>query len=140
MPAPRSEYEPLLTPAEVSAIFRCDVKTVVRWDNQGKLTSIRTPGGHRRFLEREVRALFEGKPDPLAAPAATIWPPAVTGPAATAKRKITTAKITTVGQLVACDVVGLAKIGIKGEALDAVRLALYKKGLALKGEVVDKVA
>jgi excisionase family DNA binding protein len=52
--------EPLLTPGEVSTLFRCDVKTVTRWAVAGKLHSIRTPGGHRRFFENEVKALMRG--------------------------------------------------------------------------------
>jgi excisionase family DNA binding protein len=52
--------EPLLTPAEVATMFRVDPKTVTRWAKAGKLTSIRTLGGHRRYLETEVRALFTG--------------------------------------------------------------------------------
>lgn len=56
------EAEPLLTPAEVAAMFRVDPKTVTRWARAGKLTSIRTPGGHRRYREREVRALLAGVP------------------------------------------------------------------------------
>lgn len=55
---------PLLTPAEVSRLFRVDPKTVSRWANAGKLTSVRTPGGHRRFRESEVRALLASPPDP----------------------------------------------------------------------------
>ena len=54
------EAEPLLTPAEVATIFRVDPKTVTRWAQAGKLTAIRTPGGHRRFRESEVRALLAG--------------------------------------------------------------------------------
>lgn len=50
----------LLTPAEVAALFRVDAKTVSRWANAGKITSVRTPGGHRRFREDEVRALLRG--------------------------------------------------------------------------------
>lgn len=50
--------EQLLTPAEVAARFRVDPKTVTRWANSGKLSSIRTLGGHRRFKESEVRALL----------------------------------------------------------------------------------
>ena len=49
----------LLTTAEVAALFRVDPKTVTRWANAGKLSAIRTPGGHRRFRESEVRALLE---------------------------------------------------------------------------------
>lgn len=55
-----SQPEPLLTPAEVAALFCVDPKTVTRWAAAGKLTSIRTPGGHRRFREAEVRALLAG--------------------------------------------------------------------------------
>lgn len=53
-------YESLLTPAEVGAMFRVDPKTVTRWAKAGKLTSVRTVGGHRRFREAEVRALLAG--------------------------------------------------------------------------------
>ena len=56
------ESERLLTPAEVAAMFRVDPKTVTRWAKAGKLTSIRTLGGHRRYREAEVRALLEGIP------------------------------------------------------------------------------
>lgn len=48
--------ETLLTPAEVAALFRVDPKTVTRWAKAGKLSSIRTLGGHRRYSEAEVRA------------------------------------------------------------------------------------
>ena len=50
--------ENLLTPAEVAALFRVDPKTVTRWAKAGKLTSIRTLGGHRRYKESEVKALL----------------------------------------------------------------------------------
>ena len=56
------EAESLLTPAEVAALFRVDPKTVTRWAKAGKLTSIRTLGGHRRYREAEVRALLSGTP------------------------------------------------------------------------------
>ena len=52
--------ERLLTPSEVAALFRVDPKTVTRWAKAGKLTSIRTLGGHRRYRESEVRSLLEG--------------------------------------------------------------------------------
>jgi excisionase family DNA binding protein len=54
--------EPLLTPAEVATLFRVDPKTVTRWAQAGKLTSIRTLGGHRRYREHEVRDLLAGLP------------------------------------------------------------------------------
>jgi excisionase family DNA binding protein len=50
----------LLTPAEVGLMFRVDPKTVTRWAKRGKLTTIRTVGGHRRYREAEVRALLDG--------------------------------------------------------------------------------
>lgn len=56
-----TEPQPLMTPAEVSTLFRVDVKTVGRWAKAGKITSILTPGGHRRFREDEVHALL--RPD-----------------------------------------------------------------------------
>jgi excisionase family DNA binding protein len=55
----------LLTPGEVAALFRVDPKTVTRWAAAGRIGSIRTPGGHRRFRESEVRALLEGELDEL---------------------------------------------------------------------------
>lgn len=57
-----TEVESLLTPAEVAALFRVDPKTVTRWAKAGKLSSIRTLGGHRRYRESEVRALLAGIP------------------------------------------------------------------------------
>ena len=54
----RAAAERLLTPAEVAALFRVGPKTVTRWAKAGKLTSIRTLGGHRRFREAEMRALL----------------------------------------------------------------------------------
>jgi excisionase family DNA binding protein len=53
-----SDQEVLLTPAEVASLFRVDPKTVTRWAKSGKLTSIRTLGGHRRYKESEVKELL----------------------------------------------------------------------------------
>jgi excisionase family DNA binding protein len=50
--------ERLLTPGEVAALFRVDPKTVTRWASAGRIGSIRTPGGHRRFRESEVRSML----------------------------------------------------------------------------------
>lgn len=60
-----NEFEQLLTPAEVAQMFAVDPKTVTRWANAGKLTSIRTLGKHRRYRESEVRALLNStnRPD-----------------------------------------------------------------------------
>ena len=53
------EEETLLTPAEVAALFRVDPKTVTRWAKAGKLSSIRTLGGHRRYRADEVRRFLD---------------------------------------------------------------------------------
>ena len=54
----------LLTPAEVAHMFRVNPKTVTRWARSGKLTAIRTLGGHRRFRASEIeRALREMQQD-----------------------------------------------------------------------------
>ena len=54
-----SEAEVLLTPAEVASLFRVDPKTVTRWAKAGKLTAIRTLGGHRRYRASEVNSLLQ---------------------------------------------------------------------------------
>ena len=51
------DAEILLTPREVADLFGVDPKTVTRWAKAGKLTSIRTLGGHRRFRTSEVEDL-----------------------------------------------------------------------------------
>jgi excisionase family DNA binding protein len=51
--------EQLLTPSEVAAMFRVNPKTVTRWARAGKLTAIRTLGGHRRFKVSEIKRCLE---------------------------------------------------------------------------------
>ena len=57
-PASTDAAEHLLTPGEVASLFRVDPKTVTRWASAGRIGSIRTPGGHRRFRESEVRSML----------------------------------------------------------------------------------
>jgi excisionase family DNA binding protein len=52
------EPEELLTPSEVAAMFRVNPKTVTRWHRTGKVSAIRTLGGHRRFKASEIRRLL----------------------------------------------------------------------------------
>ena len=52
------DTDELLTPGEVAKIFRVDPKTVTRWAKSGKLTSIRTLGGHRRYHATEIARLL----------------------------------------------------------------------------------
>jgi excisionase family DNA binding protein len=48
----------LMTPSEVAVLFRVSPKTVTRWARAGKLTALRTLGGHRRFRAGEVREIL----------------------------------------------------------------------------------
>ena len=59
--APKPEHD-LLTPSEVAEAFRVDPKTVARWAQAGKLASVRTIGGHRRYRRADVEALLRGEP------------------------------------------------------------------------------
>ena len=52
------DHETLLNPAEVASLFRVDPKTVTRWAKAGKLTAVRTLGGHRRYRQSEVQSLL----------------------------------------------------------------------------------
>ena len=53
------DQDALLTPSEVAAMFRVNPKTVTRWARAGKISAIRTLGGHRRFRASEIRRLLE---------------------------------------------------------------------------------
>src|SRR6478609_9435371 len=55
---PRDD-DALLTPSEVAAMFRVNPKTVARWARAGKISAIRTLGGHRRFRASEIRQFLE---------------------------------------------------------------------------------
>ncbi len=48
-------HNELLTPAEVAVMFRVNPKTVTRWARAGKISAVRTLGGHRRFHADEIR-------------------------------------------------------------------------------------
>ena len=65
---PTSEDQPeeLLTPSEVAAMFRVNPKTVTRWARSGKISAIRTLGGHRRFRKSEIMRILDegGEPSP----------------------------------------------------------------------------
>ena len=53
------DHEELLTPSEVAAMFRVNPKTVTRWARSGKISAIRTLGGHRRFRASEIRKFLQ---------------------------------------------------------------------------------
>ena len=46
----------LMTPAQAAATLHVAPRTVARWAAAGKITSVRTPGGHRRYLTVDVDA------------------------------------------------------------------------------------
>jgi excisionase family DNA binding protein len=58
METPDIMDEKLLTPGEVAKLLRVDPKTVCRWANDGRISRLKTPGGHSRFRESEIRALL----------------------------------------------------------------------------------
>ncbi len=53
----------LLTPAEVAVMFRVNPKTVTRWARAGKISAVRTLGGHRRFRATEIRRFLSEAQD-----------------------------------------------------------------------------
>jgi excisionase family DNA binding protein len=48
---------------EASSMLGVHPSTLRQWADTGKIPTVRTPGGHRRFAESDVRALLE--PEPL---------------------------------------------------------------------------
>lgn len=52
----------LLRPREVAEIFGVRPTTIARWAREGRLTPLRTPGGHRRYTRSGIDALLTGGP------------------------------------------------------------------------------
>lgn len=48
----------MLTPRQVAEMFNVHPTTVGRWETEGRLVGVRTPGNHRRFREADVLALL----------------------------------------------------------------------------------
>jgi excisionase family DNA binding protein len=60
------ETDDLLRPREVAELFGVRTTTIARWAREGRLTPMRTPGGHRRYSRAGVRELLadgEAEPD-----------------------------------------------------------------------------
>jgi excisionase family DNA binding protein len=49
----------LLTRTEVAEIFQVSPSTVTRWAEEGKLPSVKTLGGHRRYAAKAVMELIQ---------------------------------------------------------------------------------
>lgn len=50
----------LLRTREVALLFQVSERAVTDWAGKGRLPSVRTPGGHRRYPAAAVRELLEG--------------------------------------------------------------------------------
>jgi excisionase family DNA binding protein len=50
----------LLRTREVALLFQVSERAVTDWARRGRLPSVRTPGGHRRYPAKAVRDLLEG--------------------------------------------------------------------------------
>jgi excisionase family DNA binding protein len=51
---PLHDPDDLLRPREVAEIFGVRTTTIARWAREGKLTPLRTPGGHRRYSREAI--------------------------------------------------------------------------------------
>ena len=56
-----------LRTAQVAELLHVSPKTVSRWTQEGRLPYLRTLGGHRRYPDREIRALLETLSEPSSA-------------------------------------------------------------------------
>lgn len=59
MTGAHEQDDELLTATEVAELFGVTPRTVTRWANEGKLTALRTEGGHRRYRPSEVHELHD---------------------------------------------------------------------------------
>ena len=48
----------LLRTREVALLFQVSERAVTDWARKGRIPSVRTPGGHRRYPADEVRSLL----------------------------------------------------------------------------------
>lgn len=56
----KSKY---MTPGAVAESFNVTTKTVTRWASEGKLSYIRLPSGHRRYVRKEVTGMLRESRD-----------------------------------------------------------------------------
>lgn len=65
--APAAQRE-LITPGEASALLHVDTRTVGRWAASGKIASVLTPGGHRRFRRSDIQTLLTSDVEQVSPP------------------------------------------------------------------------
>ncbi len=51
--------ERLYTTVDVAKVCKVSLRTVIRWVDEGKLSSFRTPGGHRRVREEDLMKFLD---------------------------------------------------------------------------------
>ena len=64
-----------LRTTQVAELLHVSPKTVSRWAQEGRLPYLRTLGGHRRYLDAEIRALLETLSEPWVAGQPPAWSP-----------------------------------------------------------------
>lgn len=62
MPTSEHSQNDLLSVSQAAAVAGVSLYTIRRWDNDGRIESVRTPTGHRRFRRRDVEALLQPSP------------------------------------------------------------------------------
>lgn len=55
----------LLTPKQAAEILFVSTQTLRRWEDEGKIESIRTGGNHRRYEEQDIQQLLEDIQNPV---------------------------------------------------------------------------
>ncbi|MHB1930926.1 MAG: helix-turn-helix domain-containing protein [Acidimicrobiales bacterium] len=48
----------LLRTSDVAALFQVSERTISDWARRGRIPSVRTPGGHRRYPAEEIRRIM----------------------------------------------------------------------------------
>jgi excisionase family DNA binding protein len=64
--APTTGEGRFLRTREVAILFQVSERAVTDWARKGRIRSVRTPGGHRRYPASHVKALLQasGQTDP----------------------------------------------------------------------------
>ena len=55
---PSEVSERLLRTCDVALLFQVSERTVSEWARRGRVPSVRTPGGHRRYPADQIRELL----------------------------------------------------------------------------------